>query len=71
MFCAWALFVIFTCIQEQQGEGMQMQGITRKIPEYHILFWLQSLPLWEKKMRKAAGILCRNSAPVLAGCHLR
>jgi len=27
MFCAWALFVIFTCIKEQQGEGMQMQGL--------------------------------------------
>lgn len=27
MFCAWALFVIFTCIEEQQGEGMQMQGL--------------------------------------------
>ena len=66
MFCAWALFVIFTCIKEQQGEGMQMQGITRKISEYHILFWLQPLPLGEKKMRKAAEILCRNSATVLA-----
>ena len=27
MFCACALFVIFTCIKEQQGEGMQMQGL--------------------------------------------
>ena len=27
MFCALALFVIFTCIKEQQGEGMQMQGL--------------------------------------------
>jgi hypothetical protein len=27
MFCAWALFVIFTCIKEQQGKGMQMQGL--------------------------------------------
>ena len=34
-----------------------MQGITRKISEYHILFWLQPLPLGEKKMRKAAEIL--------------
>ena len=48
-----------------------MQGITRKILEYHILFWLQPLPLGEKKMRKAARILCRNSATVLAECRLR
>ncbi len=66
MFCAWALFVIFTCIEEQQEEGMQMQGITRKNSEYHILFWLQPLHPGEKKMRKAAEILCRNSATVLA-----
>ena len=66
MFCAWALFVIFTCIKEHQGEVMQMQGITRKFLEYHILFWLQPLPLVGNKMRKAAENLCRNSVMVLA-----
>jgi len=29
--CAPWGFSIFTCIKEQQGEGMEMQGITRKI----------------------------------------
>ena len=50
---------------------MEMQVITRKISEYHILFWLQPLSLGKKKMRKAADILCRNSIVVLAEYRLR
>ena len=51
-----ALFNFYICFRSRQGEGMQMQGITSKILEYHFLFWPWPLPLVEKKKRKA----CRN-----------
>jgi hypothetical protein len=61
--------VIFTCLKEQQAENAQMQGISSKILEYRILFWPQPLPPVEKKMRKAAKILCGNKEPVTGTCR--
>jgi hypothetical protein len=49
MFCAEALFVIFTALKGAAKGSARMQGITRKILKNHIFFRLQPLPFSGKE----------------------
>ena len=58
MFCAVALFVIFTPQYGANKGSAQMQGISRKILKNHIFSRLAGSMQWKRKCGKCVEILC-------------
>lgn len=65
MFCALALFLIFTLLSEVGKEkACKDKELPAKFWKTAFSFGPWPLPPVEKKKRKAVGILCRNKEPV-------
>lgn len=60
MFCAEALFVIFTPQYGADKGSVEVQGISRKISKNHIFFRLAGFTQWKRKCGKRVEILCGN-----------